>query len=180
MNKVLIVVGLIVGVLLGFFCFKFGKNIGYSQGFAKCSEVTIGKEVVRDTIIKHDTIQTLKSVKDIVVHAYTETVTVTAREVGDSVCQVDSGHCYAMRDTQNSVQLYAEMCSRFFPAIPPLDLHGSIKAILGNDTIHNIYRIDTLRLPCIKIPWYRDNKVWTIVGLSVLVAAETYFNLNKK
>jgi hypothetical protein len=177
--------GIWIGLLisLGFlilFCvpaFFFGKNEGYKKGYAACQTIKQGIPIKTDSVIIHDTIKIVKIQKEIAVESYPETCYVAKDITRDPIAHVDSGHCYVLEEIQRGATLKAEICSRSFPAIKPLDLHGLLTYIPGPDTIHNIYRIDTVQ--CIPIPWYRDGKVYAIAGLVALVGLQSYYNLRQ-
>jgi hypothetical protein len=133
--------------------------------------VSVGKTVITDTVIMHDTIVTqtnreqIRVVKrvlpvDTVIIARLDSV---AQATGDTVRPEDTAVCYTIAQQYASgASANAELCSRFFPSTKPVDLQGTITYKPANDTNKIFTRIDTMQI--IK---KSGGKGWYAFGLGV-------------
>jgi hypothetical protein len=134
-------------------------------------KVSVGKTVITDTVIMHDTIvtqtsreqiQVIKKVlpADTVIIARLDSVTQTT---GDTVRPEDTAVCYTIAQQYASgASASAELCSRFFLPTKPVDLQGTITYKPANDTNKIFTRIDTMQI-------IKKQRVasWYMLGLGV-------------
>ena len=160
MNKA----GWIVALVLFIVCVHLYTK---QQGPATPKVVT-GVTVRIDTVIKHDTIQTTKRGSDFAVRVIPAPPIAVDTIKKDSVGNLrkDSMVCYSDSQTYASgASVHAEMCSRFFPKIKPLDLTGSITFHPGNDSMKIFSRVDTIPKIIYKPPII---PTWQAVTLGVV------------
>jgi hypothetical protein len=110
-----------------------------------------GVTVRVDTVIVHDTIETVKTVTDFVVKrkplppAAIEIAKIDSGLPPPQSTAVDSTTCYSYsQEYANGAYAQAEMCSRYFPTVRPWDLSGTIKYCPGIDTMKTFWRVDTV------------------------------------
>jgi hypothetical protein len=131
----------------------------------KCPEITIGKETTLVTVLKHDTVNTIKTIKEIV---YKQKIVVDTL-IRDSILfkQRDTQNCYSVSKIEDDgAYVEAGVCSKNFPPIDSVkDLNGYINYVPGNDTNKIIYSKDTVVINKSKV----DRKIYYIGILGVII-----------
>jgi len=115
---------------------------------AKKTTVKVGAETLSVVVVQPDTVHAYKTVHDVVTSVQIDTVHSVASSsdlsVGDSI-RVDTSHCYTIDEHEkDGAYIAATLCSRYFTALPPPDLRGSITYKAAPDTQRTIRRVDTL------------------------------------
>jgi hypothetical protein len=159
---------LIIGIMIGVF-------IGSS--LKTCPQIRVGSETTTVTIIKHDTIHTEKTVKDIQVIQRFDTVKITVPDE-NKIEKIDSSICYSFEEQEkDGAYIAAEICSDSLPVQKPLDLRGSLTYKPAPDSQRIISRIDTTIIEKEK-PIGKDWKTWTLIA--VLIGFVGYATVNHR
>jgi hypothetical protein len=145
MNKA----GWIVALILFVACVHL-----YTRQQAQRPQVTPGVVIQKDTVIVHDTLRSIISGNDIairkvpapvVAQTAADTPRIDSAGAPSNDTAQDSAVCYSFSQAYASgAFVQAEMCSRFFPPVRPLDLAGTIDFRPGNDTVKSFWRVDTI------------------------------------
>lgn len=132
----------------------------------KCPEIGVGKETTFVTVVKHDTINTIKTIKEIV---YKQKIVVDTL-IKDSIIfqQRDTENCYSVSKVESDgAYVEAGVCSKSFPPKDSVkDLNGYIKYVSGIDTNKILNRVDTITINKSKVDW----KIYSIGLLSIVVS----------
>jgi len=162
------------GWIVAFFLFIAYVHL-YTRQQGQHPPVTTGGPVQVDTIIVHDTLRAVIpgkaiAVQKVPVPATAQTATDTPRIDSAAAPSKDTAQdsivCYSFSQAYASgVFVQAEMCSRFFPPVRPLDLVGTIDFRPGNDTVKTVWRVDTIPKIAYKRPFI---PTWQAITLGVV------------
>ena len=162
--------GLFYWLLLAVLTIGVGIGVPLGRWSKKCPEIRVGKETLLVTVVKHDTIQTVKTVSQIAVTHKIDTVLKVVRDSikGDSqvVKSVDTANCYTFDETEkDGAYIKASLCSKLLPMEKPLDLTGMITYLPKPDTNRVIARVDTV-MRFKETPPFADWKNYALVALA--------------
>jgi hypothetical protein len=156
----------LIAIILTVVSFRIGHRFGKAS--VKCPTIQQGITVI-DTVYVHDTtvikVDHFKN-RDIPIEVLVrDTIT---KEI---IIQRDTLHCISMDTLIGGAFLSAEICSRFFPVVPPLDLIGTFQYRPKPDTLR--VRIDTVTF---HTPWFKEPKNYIIGGLVAVLGTGIYFH----
>jgi len=146
-------------------------GIFIGQKTAKCPKITIGQEIIIDSVIVHDTIISKKQFNDI--KAEIKIIKQINKDtLNDSIAITennDTTTCFSIEEIENDgANIKASICSDSFK-LKPSDLHGEIIYQAAPDSIKIISRVDTVAI-IQTVPFYKDWKTYMIMILSSLIA----------
>ena len=158
-NKTIFITLLVVVALLG------ALVGGYLVSkFKKCPQIKVGTETTLVNIVVHDTVRTVKTVKDFVV-----TKDTIYLDSGKTV--KDTQNCYSFSEKEkDGAFIKADICSKEFPPVKPADLRGSIAYQGRPDTNRIITRVDTVSRT-ISTPFYKSWQTYVVALVAILAGA---------
>jgi hypothetical protein len=153
--------------ILGIIIFLGGMALGAALTWRSSKTLyTAGTETLSVTVTKHDTICAYKTVHDVRTSMLIDTVRTPVTELVEvpgvtgmmDSMHIDTSHCYTIdKKEADGTYIAATLCSRYFTALPPPDLRGTITYAAAPDTQRTILRVDTLS---------RTKTNWTITAVA--------------
>lgn len=140
-------------------------------------EVKTRIDTVSVRIVVHDTVTVEKIRNQIVVKSVP---VVQYERIRDTLKEInDTENCYSVNETmKDGAYIKAEICSRVFPKIKPLDLSGKIEYLPAPDTVRTIKIVDSVIMK--KPQLWKDIKLCGIsLGIGITAGAIGMFLLGR-
>jgi hypothetical protein len=133
--------------------------------------IAVGKETTTVIVVVHDTVNTAKTIAQVVVSKRLDTIYVT-KDAVTTIMQKDTAVCYSIDEKEkDGAYIKADMCSNAFPVNKPPDLKGNIFYISAPETSKTIHLTNTVVQTKLQ-PIFGDWRFWT--GCVVMLIAGAY------